>query len=189
MLGLLYEYIIKLYESERFRKPEWKRIDTNEIWYSNGNILSIPIYLNIAIEVFFSHKKRAIYMQKCHIIYENRLYRTFKDYWFTKTITNQIWYSSYTNTVDNSPQTHTQLCLTFFASKPYFLNQNMYNRSTSIKVLFWEPPHIYFDQLNIMVPYVDRVDLCHSFAILWEIYVMRHKYHVRWCNFHFKWML
>ena len=50
MLGLLYEYIIKSYESERFRKPERKRIDTNEIWYSNGNILSIPINLNIAIE-------------------------------------------------------------------------------------------------------------------------------------------
>ena len=43
-----------------------------------------------------------------------------------------------------------------------------------------------FNQLNIMVPYVDIIGLCHSVAILQEIYVMQHKYHVRWHNFHFK---
>ena len=37
-----------------------------------------------------------------------------------------------------------------------------------------------FFQFNIMVYYVNIIDLCHSVAILWEIYVMRHKCHVRW---------
>ena len=46
-----------------------------------------------------------------------------------------------------------------------------------------------FNQLNIMVPYVDIIGLCHSVAILWEIYVMRPKCHVRWLRFHFKRML
>ena len=31
------------------------------------------------------------------------------------------------------------------------------------------------NQLNIKVPYVDIIDLCHSFQILGEIYVSRHK--------------
>ena len=55
--------------------------------------------------------------------------------------------------------------------------QNMYNRSMSFKVLF-ESHLIYkwryyrqsnFNQLNIMVPYVDIIGLCHSVAILWDV--------------------
>ena len=42
-----------------------------------------------------------------------------------------------------------------------------------------------FNQLNIMVSYVDIIGSCHSVAILWEIYVMRVKCHVRWLRFHF----
>ena len=40
-----------------------------------------------------------------------------------------------------------------------------------------------FNQLNIMVPYVDIIGLGHSVAILEEIYVMRRKCHVRWLHF------
>ena len=43
-----------------------------------------------------------------------------------------------------------------------------------------------FNQLNIMVAYVDIIGLCHSVAILLEIYVMRPKSKVRWLRFHFK---
>ena len=45
------------------------------------------------------------------------------------------------------------------------------------------------NQLNIMVPYVDIICLCHSVAILLYIYVMRQKWHVKWVRFHFKRML
>ena len=63
---------------------------------------------------------------------------------------------------------------------------------------YFESHHIYkwrhyrqtiFNQLNIMVPYVDIIGLCPSLAILWEIYVIRHKCNVRWLRFHFKWIL
>ena len=76
-------------------------------------------------------------------------------------------------------------------------NQNMYNKSVSLKYYF-ESHIIYkwcyysqtiFNQSNIMVPYVDTIGLCHSVTILWEVYVMRHKCHFRWHNFHFKQML
>ena len=40
-----------------------------------------------------------------------------------------------------------------------------------------------------MVPYVDIIVICHSVAIVAEIYVMRHKYNERWKNFNFKRML
>ena len=40
-----------------------------------------------------------------------------------------------------------------------------------------------------MIPYGDIIGLCHSVAILWEIYVVRHKCHVRWHYSHFKRML
>ena len=40
-----------------------------------------------------------------------------------------------------------------------------------------------FNQLYSMVPYVDRIGLCHSVATFCEIYVMRHKCHERWHNF------
>ena len=33
-----------------------------------------------------------------------------------------------------------------------------------------------FNQLNIMVPYLDIIGLSHSVSILWEIYVMRYKW-------------
>ena len=46
-----------------------------------------------------------------------------------------------------------------------------------------------FNQLNIMVSYVDIIGLWHSVAILWEIYVMWPTCHVRWLGFHFKRML
>ena len=46
-----------------------------------------------------------------------------------------------------------------------------------------------FKQLNIMVPYVNIIGLCHSVPILWEIYIMRRKCHVMWLRFHFKHML
>ena len=46
-----------------------------------------------------------------------------------------------------------------------------------------------FNQLNIIVPYVDIIGICHIVAILWEIHVMRHKYHVRWLHFHFERMV
>ena len=46
-----------------------------------------------------------------------------------------------------------------------------------------------FNQLNIMVPYLDIIGLCHSVAILWEIYAMRPKEHLLWLRFHFKRML
>ena len=45
---------------------------------------------------------------------------------------------------------------------------------------------IIFNLLNITVSYVDIIGLCHSVAILFEIYVMRPKCHVRWLRFHFK---
>ena len=57
-----------------------------------------------------------------------------------------------------------------------------YNRSICFKVLFWKQPYIIyrwryyrqtiFNELNIMVSYVDKIVLCHSVAILWEFYVM-----------------
>ena len=43
-----------------------------------------------------------------------------------------------------------------------------------------------FNQLDIMVPYVDIIGVCHSVAILLEIHVLRHKCHVRWLRSHFK---
>jgi hypothetical protein len=46
-----------------------------------------------------------------------------------------------------------------------------------------------FNQLKIIVTYVDIIGLCHSVAIFWEVYVMRHKCHVWWHNFHLKGML
>ena len=46
-----------------------------------------------------------------------------------------------------------------------------------------------FNQLNIMVSYLVIFGLCHSVAILWEIYVMRRECHVKWLRFHFKRML
>ena len=46
-----------------------------------------------------------------------------------------------------------------------------------------------FNQLNTMVSYVNIIGLCHSVAILWEIYVMRPECHVRWLRSHFKCML
>ena len=62
--------------------------------------------------------------------------------------------------------------------------QNMYNninRHISFKVLFWKPQTI-FNQLNIEVPYVDIIGLCHRVAISWEIYVIRLKCHVMWLD-------
>ena len=64
-------------------------------------------------------------------------------------------------------------------------NQNKYNRSIFFIVSFWKSliyewryyRQTIFNQLNILVLYVDIIGLCHSVAILWEIYVMRHKYH------------
>ena len=47
----------------------------------------------------------------------------------------------------------------------------------------------FFNQLNIMVSYVDTIGLCHSVAILREINVMWLTCHVRWVRFHFKRML
>ena len=51
--------------------------------------------------------------------------------------------------------------------------QNMYNRSISFKVLFRKPSQYIddtrqtiFNYLNIMVPEVDKISLCHSVAIL-----------------------
>ena len=46
-----------------------------------------------------------------------------------------------------------------------------------------------FNQLNIMVSYVDIIRQCHSVAILLEIYGMQPKCHVRWLRFHFKHLL
>ena len=46
-----------------------------------------------------------------------------------------------------------------------------------------------FNQLNIIVPYVDIIGLCHSVAILREIYVMRRKCYMRCHNYHSKQML
>ena len=46
-----------------------------------------------------------------------------------------------------------------------------------------------FNQLNIMVSYVDLFGLCHSVAILLGIHVMRPKCDVRWLRFHFTHML
>ena len=43
-----------------------------------------------------------------------------------------------------------------------------------------------FNQLNIMVLYVNIIGLCHIVPILWKTYVMRHRYHVRLHNFHSK---
>ena len=40
-----------------------------------------------------------------------------------------------------------------------------------------------------MVSYVDMIGLCHSVAILQEIYEMQPKTHVMWQRFHFKRML
>ena len=40
-----------------------------------------------------------------------------------------------------------------------------------------------------MLPYVDINVLWLSVTILWEIHVMRHKYHLRWLRFHLKRML
>ena len=40
-----------------------------------------------------------------------------------------------------------------------------------------------------MLLYVDIIVLCHSVAILREIYVMRSKCHVKWLSLHFKRML
>ena len=75
----------------------------------------------------------------------------------------------------------------------------MYNRSTYLKV-FGKPPHIHnindaikrqtiFNQLNIMVSYVDIIVLCYTVAILRDIYVMWPKCQVKWLCFHFKRML
>ena len=70
--------------------------------------------------------------------------------------------------------------------------QNMYNKYyfESHIIYKW---HYYrqtiFNRLNIMVSYVDIIGLCHSVAILWKIYLMRRKCHVRWLRFHFKRML
>ena len=84
---------------------------------------------------------------------------------------------------------YAKLIYFFICSTLSYSNQNMYNRSISFKVLFWKAPHIkmtlidkrqtIFNQLNIMVPYVDIIGLCHSIAILWKIYV-------RWLRFLFK---
>ena len=69
--------------------------------------------------------------------------------------------------------------------------------SISFKYYF-EPHLIYkwsyfrqtiFNQLNIMVSYVDISGLYHSVAILWEIYVMQRKCNLRRLRFHFKRML
>ena len=46
-----------------------------------------------------------------------------------------------------------------------------------------------FNQLNIIVPYVDIFGLCLSVANLWEIYMMRPQCHVKSLRFHFKRML
>ena len=43
-----------------------------------------------------------------------------------------------------------------------------------------------FNQLNIMLPLLDIIDICHSITILWEIYMMRHKCHVMWLRFYFR---
>ena len=78
-----------------------------------------------------------------------------------------------------------------FYNKEYLIQTN-YNRSISVKVLFWKSRYYrqtIFNQSNIMVSYVDIFGLCHSVAILWEIYVMRSKCHVMWLRFHLKRML
>ena len=59
----------------------------------------------------------------------------------------------------------------------------MFNKGISNKALFWEKKSyindaIIFNQLNIMVPYVDIIGLCYSVAILWEIL---------WCGINVKW--
>ena len=76
--------------------------------------------------------------------------------------------------------------------------QNMYNISISFEYYF-QSHLIYkwcyyyrqaiFNKLNIIVPYIGIICLCHSVAILWKIYLMQHKCHVRWHNLHFKWMI
>ena len=61
--------------------------------------------------------------------------------------------------------------------------QSVYNRSISLKCYFIS--HLIYDwryyrqtafiQLDIMVPYVDIIGLCHRVAILWQKYLMRRK--------------
>jgi hypothetical protein len=46
-----------------------------------------------------------------------------------------------------------------------------------------------FNQLKIMVSYVDINGLCHNVPIIWEIYVMRPKCHMWWLRFNLKRML
>ena len=73
---------------------------------------------------------------------------------------------------------------------------NMFNRSIYFKALFWKPLHIWryyrqtvFNQLTVMVSYVDIIGLCHSVPILLKKIVMRPKCHVRGLRFQFKRML
>ena len=78
-----------------------------------------------------------------------------------------------------------------FKLKSFLINDNnkicMFKRSKSFKYYF-ESHLIYkrryyrqtiLNQINIMVPYVDIISLCFRITILWEIFVMRHKCHVR----------
>ena len=73
----------------------------------------------------------------------------------------------------------------------------MYNGSLLLKYYF-ESDNIYkwryfrqtlFNQLNVMVSYVDIIGQCHIVALLWEIYVMRRTCDVRGLRFSFKRML
>ena len=55
--------------------------------------------------------------------------------------------------------------------------------------LIYKWQYYIFIKLEIMVFNVDKISFCCSFAILWEIYVMWPKCHVRGLHFHFKRML
>ena len=68
----------------------------------------------------------------------------------------------------------------------YFLKYYFESSYINDAIMYWQT---IFNQLNIILSYVEIIGLCHSVEILWEIYVMRPKCHVRWLSFHFKRML
>ena len=90
----------------------------------------------------------------------------------------------------SKPSKRTKICLLKIYIKYYDrINQNMYDRSISFKVYYFESHLLYkwrfyrqtiFIQLNIVVSYVIIIGIWHSVTILWEILQCGLKF--MWCG-------
>jgi hypothetical protein len=144
-------------------------------------VLFISIYNNINFVTVYILYLIIIIYNILLVLYRPNKYvyvYVYVNSWFDSSVFNVLYWSlvSFSNAINF------KICIIeVYLLKYYFERQLIFKWSYYRQTIF--------NQLNIMVPYADIIGLCHSVAILWEIYVMPHKCHMMWLHLHFKRML